>query len=213
MTDNKEKKPRGSFDFVLAVDCETTGIHFHSDNTAEGQQAISWGLIVADARTLEPIEELYLEVKWNDDMLEKRQKDPSFGVAAEKVHGLTIPYLEEHGLDEAEAVAQIANLILKYWGPKSSPRLLGHNVHLFDYKFLIDALRRHGIELAKANRHIDTSSIGFVTLEAYTSDSLFESMGFEKRGNHKAIDDAHMSLKTCKIIRALWDQKVGLKAQ
>lgn len=211
MTDNN-KKPRGSFDFLLAADCETTGIHFDSDDSSEGYQAISWGLVVADAATFEPIEELYVEIKWNDDQKAKRAADGNFGKGAEKVHGLTMDYLEKNGVTEEEAAVQITNLILKYWGPKNSPRLLGHNVHLFDYKFLITTLRRHGIELKKANRHVDTSTLGYVTLGAFTSDSLFESVGFDKRGDHNALDDAKMSLATCKLIRTLWDQKVGLKA-
>jgi DNA polymerase III epsilon subunit-like protein len=210
---SKGKKPRGSFDFILAVDCETTGIHLNSDDSSEGHQAISWGLIVADAATFKPIEELYVEVKWNDDMKALRAANPEFGKGAEKIHGLTMDYLEKNGLSEEEAVSKIASLILKYWGPRHSPRLLGHNVHLFDYKFLINALRRCGIEIPKANRHVDTSSIGYATVGAFTSDSLFETMGFEKRGDHNALDDARMSLQTCALIRTLWDQKVGLKAQ
>lgn len=209
---NKKKPPRGSFDFLLAIDCETTGIHFDSDDSSEGQQAISWGVIVADAHTFEPIEQIYLEVKWNDEMKAKRLANPSFGVEAESIHGLTFSHLEKHGIDEQQAVEIIGELIMKYWGPSNSPRLLGHNVHLFDYKFLVSMFRRHGIELPKSNRHVDTSSIGFATVNAYTSDQLFETMGFEKRGDHNALTDALMSLQSCKLISTLWKQKVGLVA-
>ena len=132
----KTKKLKGSFEFILAIDFETTGLCFSGDIDA-GHQAVSAGLIVADASTFKPIEELYCEIKWNEQSKATRKLDPNFGVKAEGIHGLTFDYLEKNGITEEEAVTKILNLIIKYWGVKNAPRLLGHNVHLFDYKFLI----------------------------------------------------------------------------
>lgn len=197
-------KPRGSFDFLLAIDCETTGLKFNSDNADEGHQAVSWGIIVADATTLKPIEELYVEIMWNEQSLAAAAKDPTFGKKAEQIHGLTFEYLEKNGITEEEAVTKIGELILKYWGPEVSIRTLGHNVHLFDLFFLRSMFRRHGIELKFGNRHYDTNSVGFVTLGTFNSDDLFQKVGFEMRGEHNALDDARMALESARRIRVLF---------
>lgn len=206
-----KNKPKGYFDFILAIDCETTGVNVNNDNASEGHQAVSWGVIVADATTLEPIEELYVEIKWNAQSKALRKKDPSFGKRAEKIHGLTYDHLEENGVSEAEAVAMIGELILKYWGPDVSIRTLGHNVHMFDLVFLREMFRRHDIELRFGNRHYDTNSISFVVLHTFNSDDMFNVMGFEARGEHNALDDIRMTLETARTIRTLWTKKVGLR--
>ena len=128
MTENK--KPRGHFDYFLAIDCETSGMSFGTDdpsiNTKTGQvyQSVSWGLIVVDATTLKTVEELYLEIKWDGES--------EWDKRAEKVHGLSLAHLEEHGMSTEDAVVAIAGLILKYWGPDTPLCLAGHNVMTFD---------------------------------------------------------------------------------
>ena len=203
-------KPRGHFDFILAIDCETTGLKFGSDYADDGHQAVSWGVVVADAATLKPIEELYVEIKWNQQSKDARKKDSSFGKRAEEIHGLTYEYLEKNGIDEEEAVATVGSLILKYWGPEVSIRTLGHNVHLFDLFFLRSMFRRHGIELKMASRHYDSNSLSFGTLGTFNSDDMFSVMGFDRRGTHNALEDIKMTLETYRIIRTLWQQKVGV---
>lgn len=202
-------KPRGHFDFLLAIDCETTGLTFGSDNADEGHQAVSWGIVVADAATLKPVEELYVEIKWNAQSKAARKKDPTFGKRAEEIHHLTYDYLEKNGIDEEDAVAKIGELILKYWGPEVSIRTLGHNVHLFDLFFLRSMFRRHGIELKFGNRHYDTNSIGFANFGTFTSDELFEKVGFEARGAHNALDDAKMALESARRIRVIFQSAIG----
>ena len=202
-------KPRGHFDFILAIDCETTGLKFGSDYADDGHQAVSWGVVVADAATLKPIEELYVEIKWNQQSKDARKKDSSFGKRAEEIHGLTYEYLEKNGIDEEDAVAKIGELILKYWGPEVSIRTLGHNVHLFDLFFLRSMFRRHGIELKFGNRHYDTNSVGFVTFNTFNSDDLFEKVGFDARGAHNALDDAKMALEAARRIRVIFQSALG----
>lgn len=204
-----KNRPRGEFKFVLAMDCETTGLKMNADDASEGHQAISWGLIVADAKTFKAIEELYVEVKWNDEMKAKRAADPTFGKKAESIHGLTYEHLEANGLSEDEALLKIGALILKYWGD-TSVRTLGHNVHLFDMPFFRAMFRRHDLKIRFGNRHYDTNSLGFGTTGAFNSDDLFTTMGFEKRGEHNALDDAKMSLGVYRITKKLWKDKVGL---
>ena len=207
-------KPRGSFDFLLAMDCETTGLCLNQDSpventtTGERHQAVSWGLIVADAKTLKPIEKMYVEIKWNALSKKQQRADAKWGTRAEQIHGLTHDYLEENGLSEEDAVAKIGELILKYWGPTVSIRTLGHNVHTFDLLFFRDLFRRQGIELAFGSRHYDTNSIGFATFGTFNSDDLFEAVGFEKRGDHNALTDAEHALETARRIRTIFQKAI-----
>lgn len=211
-------KPRGYFQYLLAIDCETTGLCFsndspvHNPKTGEYHQAVSWGIIVADAKTLTPIDEVYVEIKWNDNSIKQRNKTPSFGKKAETIHKLTQNHLEINGVSEEEAVVTIANIIVKYWGTDNNIVTLGHNVHTFDMPFLRDLFRRNGVPLKFANRHYDTNSVGFITVGAFNSDDLFNTMGMEARGTHNALDDAKMALESARRIRLLWDAEVGVSA-
>lgn len=213
MTSPKDK-PKGYFEHLLAIDCETTGLCFSDESpvynpkTGERHQTVSWGIIVANATTLKPVEELYVEIKWNEESKKQRANNPEFGKGAEKVHGLTFEYLEKNGVTEEEAVVQIANLILKYWGPTVSVKTLGHNVHLFDRAFLLDLMTRHGVDLTFGNRHMDTQTAGFITFGTFTSDELFERVGFEKRGDHNSLDDAKMALESARIIRLIFQSAI-----
>jgi len=212
MTSEYKKDPKGYFKFLLAIDAETTGLNRDTDDPSVGHQCVSWGIIVADAMTFEPIEKLYLEIKWNDKSIAAREEDPSFGKYAETIHGLSFEYLEEHGVTEEEAVVQILNLILKYWGPTVMVKALGHNVHSFDVPFMREMFRRHGVEVPFGSRHYDTNSIGFGTVGAYISDALFTTMGYDHRSTHNALDDIEQALGSCQRIRLLWDRYVKVNA-
>lgn len=209
---NLKNKPKGHFAKLLAIDCETTGINYASDDPSVGHQAVSWGVIVADAETLKPIDELYVEIKWNEESKAAKAADPEFGAGASNIHGLTSEYLEENGIPEDEAVMLIANLILQHWGPTSAIKTLGHNVHMFDVPFLRAMFRRHDIDIPIGSRHYDSNSIGFCTVGAVTSDDLFATMGFDDRNGHNALEDARMALESCRRIRVLWNAKVGVNA-
>ena len=203
-------KPPNFYTNLLAIDCETTGINFNSTDPSDGQQALSWGIIVADTQTFTPIEKLYLEVKWNNASKQSRELDPTFGKRAEEIHGLSFDYLEENGIEEEDAVIEIVSLILKYWGPDTCVHTLGHNVHLFDLPFLRATCARYDIPLKFGNRHIDTSSIGLCTVGAYDSNSLFYAYGFEERKDHHAMTDIEQTLQVAQMTKLLWQDKVGL---
>ena len=200
-------KPKGYFKHILAMDCETTGLCFNVDHptynpdTGERHQSVSWGLVVVDSETMKPVDELYVEIKWNENSIEQRRLDPKFGTFAEKVHGLTKAHLDEHGVTEEEAIEQIWAMIGKYWGPTSCISTLGHNVHLFDLDFFKDLFRRHGIPIKFGNRHVDTNGIGWAAFKTYNSDQLFKLIGFDDRGDHNALDDIKMTIASAKAVR------------
>lgn len=202
------KQPRGYFKYILAADCETSGMVFNADDPSfdpkngTEYQAVSWGLIVADSTTLKPVDTLYVEI----------QHDPKYAWndGAQKVHGMSREYLAKNGMPMEEAVEQIASLILKYWGPSSPVSMLGHNVMTFDLPFLRRTLRSQGIEVRFANRHVDTNSIGFTVLETHNSDDLFEAVGLVARDphNHNALVDASNALETARRIRAIYNKMI-----
>lgn len=204
--------PKGYFQYLLAIDCETTGLTVNNRDPSVGHQPISWGIIVADSKTLKPVEELYVEIKWNKQSKSARDADASFGKEAERIHGLTYQYLEENGISEEDAVVMIGELILKYWGPENNIRTLGHNVHLFDLQFLRSMFERYGIRLKFGNRHMDSNSLAFGTVGSFNSDDLFKTLGFEQRTKHNALDDAKMSLESFRLIKLIWNKKVGINA-
>lgn len=207
-------KPRGYFEKILAIDCETTGLCFSNDSpvynpdTGERHQTVSWGVIVARADNLKPIDELYVELKWNDESVKQREADSSFGKKAEEVHGLTKEYLDENGVTEEEGIVQIGSLIMKHWGPTNRVVTLGHNVHTFDMPFLRDLFGRYEVELKFGNRHIDTNSIGFINWNTFNSDDLFGMIGFEERGDHNALEDIKQALEVAHMTRVVFQKAI-----
>lgn len=204
-----DKKPRGYVSRILFADCETTGIAFGSDNPvrrgSESFQAVSWGLIVADAETLKPLDSLYVEIKWNGESTWSKE--------AERVHGLTLPYLEANGVDEEDAVVEIAGFIMKHWGPTGVVCIGGHNVATFDLFFLKDLLNRFEIPVKFGSKTIDTNAIGFATFGTHNSDDLFEAVGCPPRdpSNHNALVDADNARRAVQVVRALFTQCVDGK--
>jgi hypothetical protein len=97
-------KPKGYFQFLLGLDCATTGIAFGSfdpsydSKTKQKYQAISWGFVVANADTLRPVDELYLEIQWG--------QVSAWDEGAARVHGLTKQRLAKHGLTSEQAAVE-----------------------------------------------------------------------------------------------------------
>lgn len=200
---SQDKKPRGYIERFLVVDCETSGMVYGTDDpsydpvTGETYQSVSWGLVVADALTLMPIERLYVEIKWNGES--------KWDMRAQAIHGLTLPHLEANGMSEEDAVVEIASLILKYWGPDSPVHLGGHNVATFDLFFLRRLLRSQGIEIRFGNKYIDSNSVGFATFGTHNSDDLFSMVGCTDRGDHNALEDAENTLTALRTIKQLFN--------
>jgi hypothetical protein len=198
MTTRADRK--GWFGKVLAMDCETSGINVNSDDPSVGYQAVSWGLVVADAETLKVIDELYVEIKWNGEAKWEKK--------AEAVHGLSKEHLDVNGLSEEEAVVEIANFVYKHWPPDAefssqrSIRCLGHNVATFDVWFMRQLFRKFEMEFKTGNRFIDTSTLSWAVFDCFNSDDAFELVGVERK-EHNALEDAKASLALTKMVRTL----------
>lgn len=183
------------FTKFLAIDCETTGLSKVGDDPSVGYQMVSIALIVSDVKTYSEIESLYLEIKWNGDSI--------WDDYAYKIHGLSKEYLEENGVDEEEAAAQIVELIMRHFDTTKGITLMGHNVATFDRYFLRGLLRKFDVDLKFSHRTIDSFTLGLVTIGAFDSDELFDKMGLAPRRMHNAIEDIRYTLKSVRIINKL----------
>lgn len=204
MTDTTPRaKPRGFRQFLLAFDSETTGLAFNeldpsfNSKTGERYQMVSFGALVVDTVTLKVVDQLYVEIKWNGTSV--------WSPGAERVHGLSKEYLDEHGVEEEEAACMIAEFILKYWG-NTAVNMLGHNVSTFDLQFLRALLYKFGITVPFGNKHVDTNSIGFAVFQTHNSDDLFSICGVKQRAEHNSLDDAMACIKVLTTVRSLIDR-------
>lgn len=209
---NKVKTKQMPIKYGLCLDWETSGATWGGDSTIDFQ-GLSFGAIVFNADTFEPIEKLYLEIKFDET---KYQWSPG----AEAIHGMSREYLEANGVTQEEAAAQLATLILKYWGPTSKVLFLGHNpefdrrftnqlLNVIDIEFSVEKSGKFASRIDLFHVVLDTSALGFITLGLYKSDLLFDKMGFDERGAHNALADAEQTLETCRIIRTIFDETMS----
>jgi DNA polymerase III epsilon subunit-like protein len=187
----------GKFDTLFAVDCETSGFNRTSNDITENYQSIAWGIIAANAETLEPINKLYLEIKWDGQSI----WDPG----AERVHGLTKEHLEKQGFTAAEAADKIVEFIYSHIDPEQPLTLLGHNIARFDLPFLRRLLKDHDYDAKFSHRQLDTFSMGFISVKAFNSDDLFSTLGVKRKVPHNALSDAEAALKSARYIRKIFE--------
>lgn len=188
--------------FGLLFDTETTGASFVEPSELN-HQVISLGLIVFNTRTLELIDELYVEIKY-DSILYKWQE------AAEVCHGLSREYLEVNGVSREDAAVKIAEFIFKYFGgDKPKIMMAGHNVH-FDIRFLHQLLDEFEIEFNEHHVVIDTASIFFPLIGSYKCDDIFHWCGFEDRNAHNSLEDARLTLMALQTYKALFNEALNL---
>lgn len=195
--------------FGLCIDWETTGAKFGGDSSRD-HQGIQFGAIIFRTDTFEEVEALKCYVKFKADKYVWTE-------GAQKIHGITREYLEEHGVPQEEAAEKLLELLVKYFPAGAKVMVLGHNAE-FDISFTDQLLRSVGVAFAVKWAEVegepdvvipinhvllDTSSTGFITMGIAKSDLLFKQMGFAARGDHDALDDARMTLQTAQAIRAL----------
>lgn len=191
--------------FGLCIDWETSGASWGKDSSID-HQGVSIGAVVFDAATFEPVQKLYLMIKFDSDKY-------TWSIDAERIHGLTKEHLDENGVDQADAAAMLATLILDYFST-GKVMFMGHNAE-FDISFTNQLLQTIGIEFSKEKKtdadgwiqlhHVvlDTAAVGFVSMGLFKSDLLFDAVGLEERKEHNALTDALYTLQTAQRIRML----------
>ena len=174
--------------FGLGIDWETSGYSY--PDYAKNHQGISFGAIIFDLRTFEPVEELYHEIQYNP----RYQWD--FG--AEKVHGITRERLKS-GVTQIQAATELGNLVVNRVGV-AEIILLGHRVY-FDRAFTDQLTDAAGFRFEWNATVIDTCSFGTALLEVSKSDDVFEIMGMPPRKEHNALEDIRYTLASMRKMK------------
>lgn len=178
--------------FGLAIDWETSGYSF--PNYAQSHQGISFGAIVFDVKTLDPVEELYREIKFKDKY--------KWEAGAEKVHGISREHLAKFGVEQEEAAADLCNLIVKYIGTEDI-MLMGHRVY-FDRAFTQQLTKSIDIDLVYHPTTIDTASMATALMEMSKSEEVFQTLGLPPRQQHNAMEDIRYTLASVKRMKELF---------
>jgi oligoribonuclease (3'-5' exoribonuclease) len=184
--------------FGLAIDWETSG--YSLPNYAEKHQGVSFGAIIFDMRTFNPVESLYREIKFIGDKYE-------WSTGAERVHGLSKEHLAKNGIDQQQAAFELGSLILKYIGTEQIT-LLGHRVY-FDRSFTDQLMNSIDVRLEYNPTMIDSCSISTVLLEMTRSDDIFKCLGLPDRGKHNALEDIENTLFSIKQLKNYFIQGIS----
>ena len=188
--------------YGLCIDWETSGAERNGKNHSVNYQGVSFGALIFEFETLEPVDGIYVEIKFDD----KRYK---WSNDAEKVHGLTRKHLQEHGKTAEEAACELATLILKYMGPQPTCWILCHNRE-FDLDFTRQLLEPFELMPNVAHVALDTSPLALFTLGKYRSEDIFDILELPKREDHNALEDANHTLTTARMIREIFRRGLGL---
>ena len=180
--------------YALVLDFETTGSSFGGDSSVD-YQAISFGAVITDTETWEPVATLYREMHFDDTKYKWTD-------GAEKIHGLSRAHLAEHGVPREEALADLLELIIEYIGSQGKILLVGHNVE-FDRSFLHQLANDFDVPLVLHHVMIDTSGMGFVMIGKYKSNDVFDFFCGERAATHNALDDALMCLTVVRSLKQL----------
>lgn len=196
--------------YSLWLDWETSGADFKLSYTEQAKiyQGIQLGLVVADNETFEEVDSLKLNIKFDSKY--------KWEQAAQNVHGITLEFLEEHGVEREVAACAVIEFLLKHFnqnvlflledGPteRNQHRLClgGHNLE-FDIAHLRELLASAGFGLDDHHVKLNTTVIGFHATNLYRSDDLFQLFGAEKRGEHDALEDSRQALAVARGIKKL----------
>lgn len=178
--------------FGLAIDWETTGYTPIEGQRASKHQGISFGAVIFEIATLNPIDTIYHEIKF----------DPKYTWSndAERVHGLSREHLEKHGITQTEAAVALGNLVMKYINTDKIVAL-GHRV-AFDIEFTQQLMGTIGVELDFDPIKIDSAAIALTFLNVQSSDELFSLCGMPERKEHNSLEDILYTLESIKAIKA-----------
>lgn len=194
---------------LLGMDSETSGLAFAGNvdlanpdpskdiKNKKQYMAVSWGFVVIDVASQQIIDELYVEIKFDETKYD-------WEYAAEKTHGLTRDYLNKHGMTREDAAVTIVEFILKHWNIDEAISTLGHNHVCFDLWFLRELLCEFNIMLKFANRHYDTNYLTLGIYDVEGSEELFKLFN-DRRDKHNALEDIKQTVNTFFETKQLFD--------
>jgi hypothetical protein len=184
----------------IAIDWETSGSVWGDDSTVD-HQGISFGAVVFNISTFEPVETLYREIKFDDTKYKWQD-------GAECIHGLSRSHLAAHGVDSVDAAIDLMTMFTKYFSPDESVFILGHHTN-FDIDFTEQLLKPHGLMFKIGATIIDTASAGMINFGIHKSNDLFEFLGLPPRTTHNALEDILMTLQAAKNMRSIFDSALA----
>jgi len=187
--------------YALAIDWETSGSAWGQDSTIEFQ-GVSFGAVIFDLATFEPVDTLYREIKFDASKYK-------WQLQAQKIHGLSQEHLEANGVDLETAAIDLVSLYLKYFEADEFVYILGHHID-FDIKFTEQLLEPLKIMFKIGATRIDTSAAGLIMFGIHKSEELFQFLGLPPRTTHNALEDALLTLQAAKMMRTITESALGV---
>lgn len=192
--------------YGLGIDWETSGADwgFRYDDYSKqsSYQGISFGAVVFETETFEPVETLYREIHFDANKYQWTEQ-------AEAIHGLSRTHLLRNGVPSEEAACDLAELVLKYWGPNPFVVMLAHRLD-FDLHYTKQLLEPYELMFNRDGVKLDTCGTAFALLGIHKSDKLFDFLGLEGRGKHNALEDILMTLEAMRTMRLIMREALGL---
>ena len=198
MNSNVNAKAGNPPKFGLAIDFETSGASQDSSKHTVEYQGISYGALIFNFETLEPVDGVYCEIKFNESKYK-------WSIDAQNVHGLTKEYLSENGVSQETAACTLAELMLTWLGPTPHVWLLAHNRE-FDIAFMRQLLEPFEIMPSICHVGMDTSPLGLFTLRKYRANDIFDLLDLSERGAHNSLEDAMLTLEAARRIRLIFEK-------
>lgn len=184
----------------ICIDWETSGSSWDDDSTTH-YQGVSFGAVVFELATFDPVDQLYQEIKF--DPTRYKWSD-----GAQKVHGLSREYLEQNGVSQEEAAIALMEMFVKYFAPDERVFIIGHHTD-FDIKFTQQLLSQFGIMFQVGATIMDTSGTGLIMFGIHKSEDLFQFLGLPARTTHNALEDVLLTLQAAKTMRAIVDSALA----
>jgi len=182
--------------YGFGIDWETSGSAWGEDSTID-YQGVSFGAVVFDLATFEPVETIYREIKFDAT----RYK---WSEGAQKVHGLSREHLEANGVTQEEASVALMEMYIKYFAPDERVFIIGHHTD-FDIKFTQQLLEQFGIMFQVGATIMDTAGTGLINFGIHKSEDLFQFLGLPARTTHNALEDILLTLKAAQTMRAIFN--------
>lgn len=186
--------------YGFGIDWETSGSSWDDDSTKDFQ-GVSFGAVVFELATFEPVETLYREIKFDETKYK-------WQASAEKVHGLSREHLAANGVSQEEAATALMEMFIKYFAPDERVFIIGHHTD-FDIKFTAQLLDQFGIMFQIGATIMDTAGTGLINFGIHKSEDLFQFLGLPARTTHNALEDILLTVQAAQMMRAIFNQALN----